>query len=162
MILETNYYSLFLDFIENYSAFRFRHIDDRTPLMLNLSEKMEKHNQFFYVGDMIKMQVLYTSKRSLDMIGVWPDDVSPAFFMEATHHDDRQRLSLGRTILIKRAQDIFIAKGGTLLISTNFRIRNAQGDYSNILVQGYLYYSSVPVETVYFLKIHTNIDQFKN
>lgn len=161
MISSKNYYSLFLDFIENYSIFRFKYIDDRTPLMSKLAEEMEIHNQFFYVADMINMQVLYATKRSLDMIGVWPTEVSPYFFMEATHPDDRQRLNLGRATLIKKAQDFYIAKKGTLLISTNFRIRNASGEYSNILVQAYLYYSSAPIETVYFFKLHTNIDKFE-
>ena len=38
---------------------------------------------------------------------------------------------------------------------------NVQGKYSQFLIQGYLYYITMPTETVFFLKIHTNIDWSK-
>jgi hypothetical protein len=34
----------------------------------------------------------------------------------------------------------------------------ADGDYSNFLTQNYLFFSSIPYRTVFFLKIQTNID----
>jgi DNA-binding CsgD family transcriptional regulator len=95
------------------------------------------------------------------MIGISPAEVSPYHFMEATHPDDIQRLNLGRAKLIGRAQDLFIAKKGEVLISTNFKIRNPKGIYSNILIQSYLFYASHPYNTVWFFKLHTNIDWSK-
>ena len=81
--------------------------------------------------------------------------------MEATHPDDIQRLNIGRAKLIKKAQDIFIEGKGATLLTTNFKMRNADGGYSNCLMQNYLFYSSIPYKTVFFLKIHTNIDWCK-
>jgi len=46
-------------------------------------------------------------------------------------------------------------------MTTNFKIRNAGGDFTNFLTQNYLFYSSIPYKTVFFLKVHTNIDWCK-
>lgn len=81
--------------------------------------------------------------------------------MEATHPDDMQRLNLGRTKLINRGQDIFIAGKGEILLSTNHKIRNSTGNFSNILIQNYLFYSALPYKTVFIFKLHTNIDWSK-
>ena len=154
-------YSLFSEFINNYAPVGFKGIDRNDTLMCQLENMMEINDQFFYVADIIKMKVLFSSKRSTQMFGIEPEEVTPYQFMEATHPDDLQRLNLGRTKLINRAQDLFIAEKGELLISTNFKIRNSAGAYSNFLIQGYLFYTSKPYKTVYFLKIHTNIDWCK-
>lgn len=153
-------YDLFYKFMESFSPTGFKEINAADSLMMKLEDMMEKNNQFLYVADIIQMKVIFTSKRSINMIGVDAKNVSPYHFMEATHPDDIQRLNLGRTKLIKLAQDIFISKGGVALVSTNFKIRNANGIYSNFLVQAYLFYSSIH-NTVFFLKIHTNIDWCK-
>ena len=81
--------------------------------------------------------------------------------MNATHPDDLQRLNFGRSILLKMGQELFIEKKGISLMSTNFRIKNENGKYSNYLVQCYLYYATAPYKTVFFLKVHTNIDWCK-
>ena len=129
--------------------------------MHQIEKFTEDHNQFFYVGDIIQMKILFTSKRSTQMIGINPQELSVYHFMEATHPDDIQRLNLGRTKLINRGQDIFIAEKGEILVSTNFKMRNSTGTYSNFLIQNYIFYSSLPYKTVYLFKLHTNIDWSK-
>jgi DNA-binding CsgD family transcriptional regulator len=154
-------YDLFLRFIKTYLPAGFNGINPDDPLMVELEQMMEKNNQFIYVADIIQMKVIYTSKRSTQMIGVEPADVTPYYFMDATHLDDIQRLNLGRSKLIKMAQDIFIAGNGSALLSTDFKIRIPGGGYSHFLLQNYLFFTSVPYKTVFYLKIHTNIDWFK-
>jgi len=161
MIIEGLKYSLFFKFIETYLPNGFIGIGREDTLMLQLEEFMENNDQFFYIGDAIQMKILFTSKRSTQLIGIAPEDLSLYHFMEATHPDDLQRLNLGRTKLIGRAQDIFIAKKGEILVSTNFKIRNSTGDYSNFLIQNYLFYASNPYRTVYLFKLHTRIDWCK-
>jgi DNA-binding CsgD family transcriptional regulator len=95
------------------------------------------------------------------MMGIRPEDLSFYHFMEATHPDDIQRLNVGRSILLKQAQDIFIKGNGSALLSTNFRIQNNAGKYTNCLMQNYLFYTEIPYKTVLFLKVHTNIDWCK-
>jgi DNA-binding CsgD family transcriptional regulator len=161
MINNSQSYSLFLKFIETYGPVGFNKINSDDPLMVELEKMMEINDQFFYVADIIQMKVIFTSKRSKQMTGVEPADVTPYYFMEATHPDDIQRLNLGRAKIIKMAQDLFIAKEGFALLSTNFKIRNSTGGYTQFLIQNYLYYTSIPYNTVFFLKIHTNIDWSK-
>ena len=154
-------YGLFFKFIETYSRVGFVGIDPSDPLMLQLEEMMELNNQFFYIADVIQMNILFTSKRSIQMIGIDPEELTFYQFMELTHPDEIPRLNLGRTKIIKIAQDLFTAREGVRILSTDFRMRNPLGASSNILVQCYLVYTETPRKTVHFLKVHTNIDWWK-
>jgi len=158
---ESQGYQLFFNFIVKYADSGFKEINQGDPQMIALEKLMEKNDQFFYIADIISLEVLFTSKRSLPMLGVKPSEVNPYFFMEATHPDDLQRLNLGRSSLIHRAQDLFIAKKGHFILSTDFRIRNAEYGYKNFLIQCFLFFYPGPHETVYFLKIHSNIEWYK-
>jgi DNA-binding CsgD family transcriptional regulator len=154
---DLNDYSLFLKFIETNTPNGFDGIDQHDPVLEELERIMEQNNQFIYVADAIQMKIHFTSKGSLRMIGIPPEELSFYYFMEATHPSDIQRLNLGRTKLVKIAQDLFIAKKGYALLSTNYKYRIPSGAYSDFLVQCYLYYTTIPYKTVFFLKIHTNI-----
>jgi DNA-binding CsgD family transcriptional regulator len=155
-------YSLFHKFTENYSSNGFNAINSNDPLMLELEGMTERNNQFFFVGDIIQMKILYTSKRSAQMIGVAPENITTYYFFEATHPDDIQRHSLGRTQLFKMAQELFIAKEGSALVSSNFKILCADGKYKSLLFQCYLFYRETPVKTVYAIQVHTDVDWCKN
>jgi len=37
--------------------------------MIELEEIMKQNDQFFYIGDVVLFKIIYTSKRSLDMMG---------------------------------------------------------------------------------------------
>ena len=154
-------YTLFFEFIDTFSEGGFTGIDRDHPLMLEMEERMERNNQFFYIADAIQLQILFTSKRSVKMIGIDPEELTFYQFMEVTHPDDIQRLNIGRPKIVKMAQDLFQAECGMSLLSTDFRMRNPLGDYSNILIQGFLVYATIPRKTVFFLKVHTNIDWWK-
>jgi DNA-binding CsgD family transcriptional regulator len=151
-------YNIYHKFIETYLPSGFKGIDRNDPLMLELEAFSEASNQFFYISDIIRLEVIFTSRQSFQMIGIHPDEVSPYHFMEATHPDDIQRLNLGRARLIRTAQDLYIAEKGYNIVSTNFRMRVPSGEYSDFLIQCYLFYTTIPYKTVFFLKIHTNID----
>jgi len=152
---------MFLRFLETYSPSAFRGIEEEGKLMLELEEMMQENNQFFYVADLIQMKVIFTSKRSTRMIGIEPADVNPYHFMEALHPDDLHRYNLARAKVIKTGQEIFIAGKGDSLVSTNVKLRAPGGEYSNILIQSYSFYASNPYKTVFYFKLHTNIDWCK-
>jgi len=154
-------YNLFLDFIETFAKDGFLGIDPNHPLMLELEEMMEAGNQFFYIADAIQLNIMFASKGSTSMIGIEPEELTFYHFMEVTHPDDLVRLNLGRPKIVRLAQELYLAKEGVRYFSTDFRMRNTGGDYSNILVQGYFVYTTVPHKTVFFLKLHTNIDWWK-
>jgi len=161
MIKDHLKYNLFFEFIKTYSSVGFKGIDRQDPLILALEEMMKINNQFFLVFDMINMKIEFTSKRSLQMLGIIPEDLTPYHFKEATHFDDLIRNELGIAKLFKIAHELFVARKGEMLISTNFRFRNFTGNYSNQLVQCYLFYRAAPVVTVYLININTDIDWYK-
>jgi DNA-binding CsgD family transcriptional regulator len=107
------------------------------------------------------MKIHFTSKGSKALLGIASDELSFYHFMEATHPFDIQRLNLGRAKIVKIAQDLFIAEKGYTILSTNYKYRIPSGKYSDFLVQCYLFYTAIPYKTVFFLKIHTNIDWYK-
>jgi DNA-binding CsgD family transcriptional regulator len=150
-------YDLFFDFIETYSSVGFKGINRQDALILALEEMMKSQNQFFCIFDMINMKIEFTSQGCLQMLGIKPDELTPYHFKEATHPDDLKRNELGIAKLFKLAHELFIARKGEILISTNFRFRNFKGNYANQLVQCYLFYCKIPYNTVYLLNINTDI-----
>ena len=157
MTSELNSYDLFFEFIETFMPSGFEEIDERDPLMLQLEEMMENNDQFFYIADLMQLKILYTSKRTNKMIGVPPEELDFSYFMESTHPDDIHRLNIARARVVKKAQEVFIAEEGMAFLSTNMRILDAYGKYSNFLLQNYLFYSTIPRKTVFYVKVHTNV-----
>jgi len=154
-------YDLFFRFIETFAPSGFTGINPNHPLYLELEKMMLLNNQFFFIADAIQLKIVFTAKRSVEMIGVQPADLNPYHFFEATHPDDIQRHSLGRSKLFKLAQDFFIAENGSALASTNLRIRKPRGGYSNLLFQCYVFFQEKPTKTSYILQVHSNIDWCK-
>lgn len=161
MMPDNQKYTLFLKFVETYSPVGFKGINPDDPVLIELEEMMENNNQFFFVGDLIRMEILFTSKRSVQIIGVGPDEVSFYHFLEATHPDDINRHGLSRLQLFKMAHELFVSKKGNMLLSTNLKIRNPKGEYTNLLFQCYLFYCVIPHNTVFIIEILTDIDWFK-
>ena len=154
-------YTIFLKLIEKLGPTGFAGIDPNAPLMTEAEEIMDKNDQFFYFGDLILFQILYTSKRSMDMLGVDPGDLSPLKFYQAIHPNEMERNIRYKNILAKTAHNLFIAEKGHKLLSTNFLVKDAKGEYINVLSQFLIYYSEVPYKSVFVFKIHTNIDWYK-
>jgi hypothetical protein len=152
---------LFFRFIETFEKNGFKEIDENHPLMRSLGELTERNNQFFFIVDLIQVKILFTSKRSVEMIGIESDLVTPYHFFEATHPDDIQRHNLARSRMFGFSQEFFIEQKGQTLMSGNLRIRNPLGNYSNLLFQCFLFYSKKPFNTVYSFQLHTDIDWYK-
>jgi hypothetical protein len=154
-------YKLFFRILEKYGPQGFAGIDPKDPLIIESEQMMEKNDQFFYFGDLILFQILYTSKRSMDMMGVEPAALSGGQFFNAVHPDEMKRNILGRSVLLKLAHDLYLAENGFKVLSANFRIKNSEGNYNNLLMQFYIYYSTIPYKSVFVFKVHTNINWFK-
>ena len=150
-------YDLFFEFIETYSPVGFKGIDRHDPLILMLEEMMKINNQFLSVFDIVRMKTEFASQGSIQMLGIRPEDLTSYHFKETTHPDDLKRHELGLVKLFKIAHELFVAKKGEMLISTNFRFRNITGNYTNQLVQCYLFYKEAPSGTVYLININTDI-----
>ncbi|NTW73165.1 MAG: helix-turn-helix transcriptional regulator [Eubacteriaceae bacterium] len=161
MIATTTDYNLFLKLIETYGPAGFAGIDPNDPLIKEAEEIMEKNDQFFYFGDIILFRILYTSHRSMDMLGVDPANLNSLSFYQALHPGELNRSLLIRNMLNKIAHKLFLAETGFQVLSTNFQIKNAQGKFINVLSQFFIFYSEVPYKSVFAFKVHTNIDWFK-
>ena len=97
------------------------------------------------------------------MFGIEQDKVTPGFFLTTTHQDDLKRHQLARTKLFSVAQDIYIQKSGTCIISSNFRGRNPEGgSYTDNLYQCFLFYSKIPYESTFLILVITDISGFEN
>jgi len=160
MLKNTEGYDTFFRFIEAYAPTGFKDIDRQDPANIQFEQILEANHQFFHISDVIQMKIMYTSNGSSQLIGVDPDEVTPWHFFDATHPSDVYRHSLGRAKLFKIAHDLFIAEKGFSVLSTNLRMKNSTGNYSNLLFQLFVFYSTIPYKSVFLLKVHTNIDWY--
>ena len=154
-------YSLFFQFIDNFLMDGFLNIDRSDPLILQLEQMTEANNQFFYIGDLLQLKIIFTSQGSLKLLGVEPEKIDPYVFFTYTHSDDLQRHNIGRTKLFNLGQELYIKNSGRILLSTNFRFKDYCGKYSEYLVQCYLFFTEVPYKTVFLLQVNTDISSFK-
>jgi len=161
MIKDCGQYNLFFDFKEAYSPTGFISIDRNDTLIFTLEEMMRNYNQYLAVFDMLHMKTLFVSQGCIKMLGVQPEDLTSYHLKEATYPDDLKRSELGLVKLFKTAHELFVAKKGEMVISSNFRMRSPGGNYINQLIQCYLFFSLLPIETVYMIHINTDISWCK-
>lgn len=160
-MLNTPYnYSIYHDFIESYLPSGFLKIEAEDPIMRKLELLMEENDQMLIVMDLSDIKILFTSKRSIDMVGVEPEENDLAKMLERVHPEDLHRFGLGRAKLLELENDLLISQKGAALLSTNIRMRKPDGEYANHLFQCYLFYSPIPSKAVYYVQVNTNIDWF--
>jgi DNA-binding CsgD family transcriptional regulator len=162
MLKDSGQYKLFFEFMKAYSPAGFKGIDRGDSLILTLEEMMDENNQYLSVFDMLNMKTLFVSQGIIKFLGIKPEDLTSYHFKEATHPDDLKRQELGLVQLFKIAHELFVAKKGEMFISSNLRMRMPNGNYTNQLVQGFLFFNLLPIETVYMIHINTDISWIKN
>lgn len=152
-------YHSFKWFFEAYKKQGFKSINAKDPQLAELEERMKANGQFFYIADLIKLNVLFVSQGYYDFFGQIPAEAYPSAVFEASHPDDKERHSLARSKLIKMGQDLFINPNGNCYISSNLRIKNSEGKYIQLMFQGCLIYSDIPSPSVYLIMVHTDISE---
>lgn len=154
-------YSLFLNFFDIFSQSGIEGMVPDDPMMVELDQMMEMNNQLFYIADVILLDIQFISKRVTTMFGIEPDKVRAGFFLTTTHPDDLRRHHLVRAKLISIAGELYINKSGRRIISSNFRTRQPDGSYKNLLYSCNLFYSNVPYESVFLILVITDISMFE-
>ena len=154
-------YSIYFDFIESYLPSGFLKIHPDDPIILKLEELTVENDQYFQVFDVGQMKFLFTSKRIFQMIGVTAEEINPGHYTRHIHPDDEERLGQARARVYKMEKAIFQAQKGSVLTSYNLRIRNAEGNYIEVFVQDYMFYSPIPHKAVFLIQVITNIDWYK-
>jgi len=154
-------YSIYFDFIESYLPSGFLKIHPDDPIMLKLEELTGENDQYFQVFDLGQMRFLFTSKNILHLIGVTPEEINPGHYTQRVHPEDEEKLGQARSRVYKMEKAIFQAQKGSVLTSYNLRIRNAEGDYNELFVQDYMFFSPIPHKAVFLIQVITNIDWCK-
>ncbi len=129
--------------------------------MLSMEEKLTHNRQFFYIGDLLRIKILFTSSGSNQLMGINPEEFDLSTFISRTHPEEQIRYGLARTKLIKMGQDIFMNPKENMVLSTQFKKDNGSGDFVNILFQGYVFYSEIPYKTVFLILVMTDLTKFK-
>lgn len=153
-------YKIFYEFITRYSWTEFRDINNDDEFMVRLNNSLTLSRQFFYIGDVLKLKLLYTSPQVLDILGIEPEDYDLTYNFTKTHPSDIDRRGRMRVKVINKGQELFLNKAEPYVLSSNFRIKNIKGEYLNTLGQCYLFYLGLPVDTTFLLLITTPIDSF--
>jgi DNA-binding CsgD family transcriptional regulator len=155
-------YSLFYKFFVTCSEGDFKGIKPDDALMQELDGYMDNNRQLFYITDVIQLDIKFISKGVKSMFGIEQDKVSTGFFLTTTHPEDLKRHHLVRTKLISVAQEIYIQKSGTRIISVNVRGRiPGTNDYANYLYQCFIFYSKIPYESTFLILVITDISGFE-
>jgi DNA-binding CsgD family transcriptional regulator len=152
-------YSGFQNFIENYLPQGFDHISRLDPFIIDMEEKLRSGNQFFYVADLLKVRLLFTSWGSTRMLGVAPEQVDPFTFFQLAHPEDQERLNRAQMKLYKNGQELFNKKERIFIVSIQIRERRMDGNYFNLLLQTYTFFSEQH-HTVFTLLIATELTEF--
>jgi DNA-binding CsgD family transcriptional regulator len=155
-------YSLFYKFFVTYSEQNFEGINPNDPLMKVLDSYMDNNSQLFYITDAIQLDIKFISRGVKSLFGIDPDKVATGFFLTTTHPDDLKRHHLARSKLINVAQELYIQKSGTKIISANFRGRlPGSTEYADFLYQSFLFYSKIPYESTFLILVITDISGFE-
>jgi PAS domain-containing protein len=160
MKLKPYSYSLFFDFIESYLPSGFLRVNPEDPVMLRLEQVMEENDQYFQVFDLGQMQFLFTSNGITRIFGISPNEINPGHYTQLIHPDDEDRLGQARSRVYKMEKEIFKAQKGSALTSYSLRLLNPSGEYMNLFVQDYMFYSPVPHKAVFLIQVITKIDWF--
>ena len=154
-------YSIYFDFIESYLPEGFLNINGKDPIMRHLEALMEQNDQMLIAMDLTAVNIVFTSNRSKDMLGIEPSGNSTMEMLSRVHPDDLYRFGMGRAKLLNLDKDMLIEHRGSALLSTDIRMKKPNGEYANHLFQCYLFYSPLPHKAVYYVQVNTNIDSYK-
>jgi hypothetical protein len=155
-------YSQFHNFIDTFSPIAFNGIDVNHPLVMELEKSTAINKQFYFLADLLQGKILFSSKHCNNLIGEEATELTPYDLIDATHPDHLSRITKGWGKLLYLANNLLAAKSGSSLFSTNIKLLNSKGTYTETLFQCLLFYSEIPQKKVYLLQVHTNIDWCKN
>lgn len=122
---------------------------------------MKLNDQMLIVMDLTAVEIIYTSERSSEMLGIDPAKNSLLEMLSRVHPDDLDRFGMGRSKLLSLDKDLLLSQSGSALLSTDIRMRGPDQKYSNHLFQCYLFYSPKPHKSVFYVQVNTNIDWYK-
>lgn len=121
MVIDKDYI-LFQQFIDKYIQQGFQNINRDDPFMVEMESILRARKQFFYIGDLIHIRVIFTSQGSEDMIGIDPATLEPGSLYKATHPSDLHRMNLARLRLSKQERNCLNKKTARFFIPFHFTL----------------------------------------
>ena len=100
-------YKPLLTFVETHLPTSFNLVKDDDPVNRKVKTMLSKNKQFFYIGDMLELKILYVSSSFKDVLGYDSSDFNPAMHLAMTHPDDMQRHSVARSKMIRLCSDLY-------------------------------------------------------
>ncbi len=137
----SNRYSFFWDFIDQYLPQGFANINRQDPFIREMERKLTGNRQFFYIADLLKVQILFTTEGSESILGLPPDQVDTSTFFVLAHPEDQQRLNHAQERLYQLGQELFVTKAGVSVVSVHTHQRNCDENYIDLLLQSYCFYA---------------------
>ena len=133
--------------------------------MKKICTMLGKNKQYFYIADMLSLQVLYTCQTVKQVLGIEANQFDPGFQLRGTHLDDLPRHSITRARMFQLCTDMYIETRKTGLekyavMSTSLQFQHDDEHYINFLTQGYVFTVLKPVPTTYCLFVNTDISWF--
>lgn len=153
-------YGFYLSFIDHYLHGGFTTIDPQDRMIRDMEVILKNNKQFFSVWDLIQLKILFTSETSYDIIGITSEMVDPSSLFTIIHPDDLRRRQLTRLKMISMAHELYLKRDGIKILSTNFRAKKPGGNYFNLLHQFYIFFSPIPIDTIFCLLVLTDISWF--
>ncbi len=157
---QTDYLPI-LRFLKSYESIGFSGINRADKTVVNLEDLIRENRQFFYVCDILKMKILFSCGDLEELNGEKTENLDFSTFFVRSHPDDQARQAVARAKTVHASQEVFFRKLPSLIQSSNFRQRDAVGQYFDMLYQIYFFYSESPSSTVYMALVLTDIDHFK-
>lgn len=155
-------YKLFLKFADLYKDTGFKNIDSSNPLMIDLEKVMKKNKQFFYIIDFSQLNVIYSSSRSLQMLGLKPEEMNPRNIFIKTHPEEVKRHSITTTRALKQTNEVFSnPEVNHIVMSTTHNFLTQSEKYQHQMIQSYVFKNKNKELNVYGMNIHTDISWFK-
>lgn len=154
-------YSWFSQFIEKYLDGGFKDIDRQDPFIIDMEKVLVENKQFFYITSVDHMQLIFASSSSKQLFGLAPEEVSMITLLIRSHPEDQQRQIRATGKTIQELNGLADKKDGFMLQSSQFRLLNGDGEYTNVLFQVYMFYSAKPHNTVFGLVVLSDLSDFK-
>lgn len=102
---------------------------------LDVENNMTMGNQFYYLLDIVEMNLLYLSKNFWVLLGYEAHEITGEFIFQLIHPEDRDtalKISLGALELSKRAEDL---QPGQDVFAVDMRMKHKSGHYLRMLRQ---------------------------
>ncbi len=149
-------YSFLYRFIEHYRVQKFSGIDRHSPFIVELEQELRANSQFFYIADLIKVQILFTSEGSQHILGIPPEQVDTSTFFVLAHADDQGRLNHAQERLYQLGQELLADRAGVSVVSIHTRQKHTLGHYVDLILQTYSFYADAD-HTVYTIILATQL-----